>query len=54
MRAALEAAWLKLKPTLDEATYERWRYQRDATAWKRSLGLGTKKHVAATSGWLET
>ncbi|MCK1577761.1 hypothetical protein [Bradyrhizobium sp. 174] len=36
-RAAFEAAWLKLKPTLDEAAYERWRYQRDATAWKRRM-----------------
>lgn len=32
-REAFERAWLKLKATLAEADYDRWRDQRDWTAW---------------------
>jgi hypothetical protein len=33
-RQAFEAAWAQLAPTLDEDAFERWRDQRDFTAWK--------------------
>jgi hypothetical protein len=33
-RSAFEQAWHRLKPQIAEADYERWRYQRDFTAWK--------------------
>ncbi|UEM08585.1 hypothetical protein J4G43_027895 [Bradyrhizobium barranii subsp. barranii] len=33
-RADFERAWLKLKPTITDADYERWRTERDDTAWK--------------------
>src|ERR1700757_609707 len=33
-RAAFQAAWTKLAPSLSEADYEAWRRQRDWSAWK--------------------
>jgi hypothetical protein len=33
-RAEFEKAWQKLQPTLTEAHYEMWRYNRDFHAWK--------------------
>lgn len=33
-RSDFEKAWDELRPKLTEEAYERWRYQRDSTAWK--------------------
>jgi hypothetical protein len=33
-RATFERAWKEIETTLTEENYERWRYDRDATAWK--------------------
>jgi hypothetical protein len=33
-RAAFDAAWLKLAPTLTEESFESWRRSRDFHAWK--------------------
>jgi hypothetical protein len=36
-RADFEAAWQTILPTLTDADFEKWRYQRDATAWKYAM-----------------
>ncbi|MGR4927249.1 hypothetical protein ACIPUD_10630 [Bradyrhizobium sp. CAR08] len=36
-RMAFERAWQNLKPKITEADYERWRDQRDGTAWKKRM-----------------
>lgn len=33
-RSAFERAWRQLRPRITEEAFERWRYQRDSTAWK--------------------
>jgi hypothetical protein len=36
-RSAFERAWHELKPRIREVDYERWRHQRDFTAWKNRM-----------------
>jgi hypothetical protein len=36
-RADFEAAWRQIRPTLAEAHFQKWRDQRDFTAWKYSM-----------------
>ena len=36
-RVDFEAAWREILPTLTDADFDKWRYQRDATAWKYAM-----------------
>jgi hypothetical protein len=50
-RADFEAAWLTILPRLTEADFQKWRYQRDATAWKYAMwDAGMKMPTQLPSG----
>ncbi|WIW44497.1 hypothetical protein ML401_23755 [Bradyrhizobium sp. 62B] len=36
-RDAFDRAWTELAPTITEADYDRWREERDFTAWKQRM-----------------
>lgn len=36
-RASFEKAWRRLKPRITDEDYERWRCERDYTAWKKRM-----------------
>jgi hypothetical protein len=50
-RADFEAAWREILPTLADADFDRWRYQRDATTWKYAMwDAGMKLPTQLPSG----
>jgi hypothetical protein len=42
-RAHFEAAWRAILPGVTDADFGKWRYQRDATAWKYAMWAAGKK-----------
>jgi hypothetical protein len=50
-RADVEAAWRRILPTLTDADFQKWRYQRDSTAWKYTMwDAGIKLPTQLPSG----
>lgn len=51
-RAAFDAAWQQLAPTMTEESFERWRRSRDFHAWKyRMWDCGCRMPTQNPDGW---
>jgi hypothetical protein len=50
-RVDFEAAWRAVLPGLSDADFDKWRYQRDATAWKYAMwDAGMKMPTQMSNG----